>query len=428
MSKNIEIIVGTYEEFLLGYKLDYKNGEKVLVQSFADKSHTSSIKCLGVHGKFIATGGSDDRIFIYDMKTRKQSQILLSHEGTVNGIEFTSDDTHILSAGDDGRLVAVRLSNWHVGATWKKAHSGSPVTHISCHPSGKLALSLGSDQILRTWNLVKGRVAYKTNLKNKTSLGGSPDCLSWSPTGDFFTLTGQRVVEIWCIKKAEVVKAEQTKSKPICLAWASDDVVLVGLEDGSILFVSMNDEVETVAVNAHKSRVKAMSIFDDIVVSASSSGDITLWNLDLENQRLEKFASTNIGCRPTCIGILDLDQFGADYSTKSVTAGSDNSVPAAKEKTFSEPKRGVVTIEYDDDDDDEEDEKNDEVDDDEEEDNDSESNDEESKIPSPKKTTKRKHTNEKKSPKIDKNKKKAKKNTNGSASAPGAFVRQKRKS
>lgn len=38
------------------------------------------------------------------------------------------------------------------------------VTFIAVHPSGKLALSLGKDLTLRTWNLVKGRPAYTTNL------------------------------------------------------------------------------------------------------------------------------------------------------------------------------------------------------------------------------------------------------------------------
>jgi len=40
----------------------------------------------------------------------------------------------------------------------------SAVTSLSVHPSGKLALSVGYDAALRTWNLVKGRQAYTTNL------------------------------------------------------------------------------------------------------------------------------------------------------------------------------------------------------------------------------------------------------------------------
>ena len=40
----------------------------------------------------------------------------------------------------------------------------SAVTLMSIHPNGKLALTVGTDATLRTWNLVKGRQAYATNL------------------------------------------------------------------------------------------------------------------------------------------------------------------------------------------------------------------------------------------------------------------------
>lgn len=159
---------------------------------------------------------------------------------------FTPDATHLISAADDGHMIATRLNTWFTEADWKKAHSGSAVTHVCCHPSGKLALSLGSDRILRTWNLVKGRVAYKTNLKPRTDLGLMPDCLSWSPTGDYFTLSGQRVVEFWSIKTADVLRSQKTKSKPVSLCWVADEQCLVGLEDGKILWINVHTEEEKV--------------------------------------------------------------------------------------------------------------------------------------------------------------------------------------
>lgn len=38
------------------------------------------------------------------------------------------------------------------------------VISFDIHPSNKLALSLGQNKTLRTWNLVKGRPAYTSNL------------------------------------------------------------------------------------------------------------------------------------------------------------------------------------------------------------------------------------------------------------------------
>lgn len=73
----MEVIIGTYEEFLLGYKL-LTNESSNFVQSFADKSHAGPLKCVAVHGHFVATGATDDRIFLYDMRSRKQTNVSLS--------------------------------------------------------------------------------------------------------------------------------------------------------------------------------------------------------------------------------------------------------------------------------------------------------------------------------------------------------------
>lgn len=245
MLPDIEIIVGTYTDFLLGYQLVQNDDKVQLKATFADKSHAGSLKCVAVQGPWVASGGSDDRIFIYDMRTRKQSHILHSHTGTVNALVFSPDLTHLLSASADGHMMATRVGNWTIEGDWRKAHAGSPVRHIACHPSSRLALSLGGDQILNTWNLVKGRVAYRTNLKSKRTLGSTPDCLSWSTEGQYFTLSGPLAIEIWDVETASVVRHTKTPSKPICVVWLSEVDCLVGLENGSIAWISLKADADT---------------------------------------------------------------------------------------------------------------------------------------------------------------------------------------
>lgn len=98
MASNIEVIVGTYEEFLLGYKVeqvslfsrdsrDFRNyislvvrilqeeDDAKLYQSFAVHAHTASVRTVDTRGRFLASGGADDRIFVYDMKTRQEIRV-----------------------------------------------------------------------------------------------------------------------------------------------------------------------------------------------------------------------------------------------------------------------------------------------------------------------------------------------------------------
>ncbi|KAH8420330.1 hypothetical protein KR009_009252 [Drosophila setifemur] len=356
MAPDIEIIVGTYEEFLLGYQLitpeesSAPEAKLQLKQTFADKSHAGSIKSVAVQGPWVASGGSDDRIFVYDMRSRKQAQILLSHTGTVNTMVFSPDLTHLLSGSADGHMIATRVGSWTTEGDWRKAHAGQPVTHISCHPSSKLALSLGGDLILNTWNLVKGRVAYKTNLKSKRTLGSSPECLSWSTSGDYFTLSGPLLVEIWDIKNANVVRRAKTPAKPICVSWLNEKMCLVGLENGSIAWISLQDEEEAEAkiIPAHAARVKAMAYLNESLATVSSSGEIKVWRSDLEKRELEEIASTNIDCRPTSLGLLDLSQFGNARAQPKLIKSEAKSTAKAETSKPAKPAapRGFVTIEY----------------------------------------------------------------------------------
>ncbi|XP_023031022.1 p21-activated protein kinase-interacting protein 1-like [Drosophila willistoni] len=358
MLPNIEIIVGTYEEFLLGYQFKQQEADKIqLKQTFADKSHAGSIKCLAVQGPWIATGGSDDRIFIYDMRSRKQSQILLSHTGTINALVFSPDLTHLLSGSTDGHMIATRVGSWSTEGDWRKAHSGSPVTHISCHPSSKLALSLGGDQVLHTWNLVKGRVAYKTNLKSKRSqLGSYPECLSWSTDGNHFTLSGPLALEVWDIKTANVVRSVKMPSKPICVSWLSETELVTGLENGQVAWVTLQTKDEPKLIPAHAARVKAMAYLSDTLATVSSAGELKLWSCDLEKQELNILATSNLDCRPTCLGLLDLAQFGnktkEDVAPTPVKGATNNKAANNKQnKSAENPEssakaRGFVTIEY----------------------------------------------------------------------------------
>lgn len=51
------------------------------------------------------------------------------------------------------------------------------MTSICVHPSNKLALSVGADNTMRMWNLVKGRLGFVRKLKEQ------PFKISFSPDG-----------------------------------------------------------------------------------------------------------------------------------------------------------------------------------------------------------------------------------------------------
>ncbi len=102
----------------------------------------------------------------------------------------------LFSGSDDGNVCVWNTRTWNCEKTLK-AHEGG-VTAISIHPSGKLALTVGKDRAMKTWNLIKGRTAYVTNIK------AVADSVKWSPEGTVWAVSINNVVNIYEVKSAGI--------------------------------------------------------------------------------------------------------------------------------------------------------------------------------------------------------------------------------
>jgi len=79
------------------------------------------------------------------------------------------------------------------------------VCAVAVHPSGKLALSVGtSERNLKTWNLIKGRTGFVTNLH-----GSIGEAVAWSPEGNFYAVGLSSRVDVYAVETAKVVYSAQ---------------------------------------------------------------------------------------------------------------------------------------------------------------------------------------------------------------------------
>lgn len=75
-------------------------------------------------------------------------------------------------------------------------------------------------------------------------MGQSIESVEFSPNGMLFVLSGVRAVEVWSVDKAGIIKTIPCQSKPTALCWLDDDNVLIGLNDGNLVWSRLdNDEV-----------------------------------------------------------------------------------------------------------------------------------------------------------------------------------------
>ncbi|XP_043251844.1 p21-activated protein kinase-interacting protein 1-like isoform X1 [Colletes gigas] len=302
VSNPFEIIVGTYEQYLLGYKVNNIVNEYTVERSFATHSHVASVRSIGSNKHYLASGGADDSICLYDMHYRIQSGKLVHHNDTVNCIAFTPEASHMFSCSNDGTIAAVRCGNWQLEKQWLKPHKGLAVNTFAIHPTGKLALSTGADGILRTWNLIKGRQAYATNLVPRLKLDArNVTVLKWSPNGEKYLLAANQRIDIYSIELAGVDSEIQFDSKIVCVEFLRDDLIAVGLDNGRIKFYDLEKSVQTVDAIGHDIRVKCMAFKNDLLVTASSSGEIKLWKYS--KHRLDMLQSVNCAARITCLAL-----------------------------------------------------------------------------------------------------------------------------
>lgn len=75
-------------------------------------------------------------------------------------------------------------------------------------------------------------------------------------------------------------------------------------------------------------RVKGLYYQNDHLASISSSGDVTIWTINIENQEVTELCTTNIGCRPICLTMLNLADFADEYVLKRETE-EENTVIAS---------------------------------------------------------------------------------------------------
>lgn len=173
----------------------------------------------------------------------------------------------------------------------------------------------------------------------------------------------QQTVDVWTISKAGVEKRITCNSKPTSVQWISDEILVVGLENGNIITLTVSDnQAQTYA--AHRTRVKSLYFKNNTLYSASSSGELKVWSV--ADSTLNEICSNNTGCRVTCLTLnsqnhLVKKEEHIDEEEKIVnedpeeanSAGSDEDV----EESSPPPKRkpgAFVTISYNSDDDKEE--------------------------------------------------------------------------
>lgn len=340
-----EILIGTYEDYVVGYRVEIIDGGKPkkklkttsttnkkdstttkqtnghhnggggggggerfsLEQSFALRGHSGSVRCLVANesGTLALSGGFDEMINLVSLRKRK---LLQTSEGAFNCCLFVGNK-HLLCGSEDSNIYIYECKNSQMKLVKTLKGHKEAVVSMHAHPSGKVLLSLSKDNTMKTWNLIKGRCAYTTNIGTPAHL------ISWTRSGDGFLLTANNEIHVYANESGLLEHTFKLEKRINSIEFISDNVFVVASDWGKLEFYNLKEGKLLKKLDAHETRIKCVRLLSSPVdptttdgrdirfVTASSDGVIKLWRLeddsDLDN--IEELTKAETGTRLTCM-------------------------------------------------------------------------------------------------------------------------------
>jgi WD40 repeat protein len=151
-------------------------------------NHASAV-AFSADGKWLATGGKDNAVKVWDVYTRLVRQTLTGHTARVNAVAFSADGKRLASASKDR---TVKLWDFVAGTEERTLPShASEVRAVAFAPDGKRLAS--ADNSVTLWDVGSGREGMILK-GHKNAIAA----LAFAPSGrELATASYDRTVRVW---------------------------------------------------------------------------------------------------------------------------------------------------------------------------------------------------------------------------------------
>jgi WD40 repeat protein/serine/threonine protein kinase len=172
-------------------------------------------------GKYLATGGWDATIHLWDTQTRKVLRSFRGHKTVVWGVAFSPDADRLASASWDGTIRV-----WEV-ATGRELLSCPHATSVHCvafSPNGNQLASGGWDGLVKIWDARTGKELASCNRHLFPAM-----CVAFSPDGKRLASgSGDHTASIWDVSTGkELLRCEGHTAAVPWVAFSPDGSRLV---------------------------------------------------------------------------------------------------------------------------------------------------------------------------------------------------------
>ncbi|KAJ5569854.1 uncharacterized protein N7459_009284 [Penicillium hispanicum] len=270
-------------------RLRYARGMRKVAETGEEHGHTSNILTVAVSpsGRFVATGGADNKLIIWDAETLTPTKTFTQHRDSVSSLSFAR---HISTMSSGEQLFSG--SNDRTIKTWSVSGAGHAYVetlfghqdHVSSVAAMAIdqCVSVGArDRTARLWKVVdETQLVFRGGAsKNAPYRESNIDCIAPLPPNHFVTGSDSGSISLWSIHKKKPLFT-------IPLAHGLDPIPPLD---------ELSPEVnqETAAHNARHMRrmprwITALTTLPgtDIVLSGSWDGWIRAWRISEDKKTI----------------------------------------------------------------------------------------------------------------------------------------------
>ncbi|MEG5034415.1 serine/threonine-protein kinase [Microcoleus sp. AT3-D2] len=248
-----------------------------LVQTLNSVHSKKSVKTLAVSpdSSILASGGDDNNVILWDLKTGRRMRTIAAHKATVNEIAFSRDGQTLASGSDD---KTVRLWNVRTGSRLRtlSGHAGG-VNAIALSRDGKTLASGSEDKTVRLWNLGTGEVR-----RIITGHRGPVTAVAFSPNGKIVASASTdntiRLSNVQNGKRTRTFKGHSSWVRTIAFSPDSRTLISGG---GDIIVWDLKTGKERSTLSGHSKFVSSVAIARDSKTFVTGSPDrtIKIWRM-----------------------------------------------------------------------------------------------------------------------------------------------------
>lgn len=242
--------------------------------------HSGALYNLAVSpdGKFLLTAGSDKTTKLWEVSTGRLIHTFYGHTGTINNVDFAPDGKTFLSASSDGNIIIWDLETKKaIRVLSGQSHS---VFNVAFSPDGKFIISTSPYDSISLWDVVSGSLVYdperfSTIVENAVfSPDGKTILASTHVNLVLFDIATCLPIKDYDLEGIDHV-AFSPDGKQFLTLNTDNSINLRDLETGNLIrtFQGSNHEVSSAVFSSNGE-----------YIAATSSGLITLWKVDGENE------------------------------------------------------------------------------------------------------------------------------------------------